>query len=86
MSLCERFPDLTCACNAETKWRHKRAKIDPLFIEYERIDGTGTLLNLNSELENSTYYSLTEINGKLKALPNNLCDFPGLVDIDVSQK
>ena len=77
------FTDILCACYAKTKWQLTETNISNVFMEYLNVNGTGLLIHSDS-YNNSSQISFTETSGILRELPKNLCDFPGLLTINVS--
>ena len=57
--------------------------ISNVFMEFFNVNGTGLLIHSDS-YNNPSQISFTETSGILRELPNNLCDFPGLLTINVS--
>ena len=80
---CDRYFDKVCACNSRTKWQHNhQATVYKLFVEYLSVNGLSVVYSGNNN--NSLYLSLKETNGQLRELPSNLCDYPGILQMDVS--
>ena len=82
LEFCRRFSDKVCACNSLTKWQYHKVTVQKLFVEYLSVKGLNVVYPGNSN--DSLYLSLKETQEQLRDLPQNICDYPGIVEIDVS--
>ncbi|KAK3597428.1 hypothetical protein CHS0354_040166 [Potamilus streckersoni] len=56
-----------------------------LFLEYTSVDGTTYALTSNNNFQSEEYLRLVHKNGVMGYLPTNICKFPNMIKIDLSQ-
>ena len=72
-----------CACFSLPKWKYEGMELHQLFVEYISVNGSYAIHSLN--ISQCANFSFIETAGRLKELPNNFCDFPGILEMDISQ-
>ncbi|XP_069121145.1 protein toll-like [Argopecten irradians] len=74
--------DRCCSCNSTSKWELGQEPVGNIFVEYTGLGIVSAELVSVSNFSEYNYLQVIHVNGRLRALPRNICDFERLVKVN----